>query len=692
MRKAHKYRHHPSGNRNGATRVLRVMALVLAALLGPAVAWCAVSPSQVLVLYNADWTNDAPLTAPGQDSLEIAEHYRRMHTDPATGEQPYLLGLKCRHGLRVIDELRHLNEAHLAEDSSDNAAGVTLNKRRWLTDTKATDRALRDSRFIEFTLPGGPDGWRFHTLQLSLKPDDGPSIRVVQDGQVLDKAKAASNHGNDWTLRLDGKKFAPGALTVEASCETIDGKRHDWQARYVDADDVHFSPAGRDGVRDDGNYLKDVEEPLKAFLEDPANARPDGTLLKDHILFIVVGYGLPRSASATWGIARGVTNSLSDHGPSIDFGQRVQLIYYNEARVMGIEPKPHRFAGKGPFSDFLLRAPQAWPLFGLGGNPFAHPRAYQKKTAPFEASSVHVEFNSVNRRKFADRHLYFVARVDGADPLQARGLIDRAVYASSFGGVGMGQLEGHDYPQSQARVGKLAGSKTGVWLWERGVRHLNASRNRLEFLQLPPGDGFFNADPVYLPGGVGGTVISHNGWSRGEMVQDLARGVTGTVGTAKLGNGAPHIHNQSWWDDEILYPALFKGVSLGEALLMNQVHLGWIATFVGDPLYRLPTVPRRAEEGPRFDPARDVAILTVKGENKDVWLTVDLGSTAAAPQVAQLRAVAEDGRVVVCPTFEARPTVKLGEPKQVCGSTWQVEVIDPFGQRWSEPVPVDCFR
>ena len=692
MQQASKQQPNPPCNRKGDARSLRVMALVLAALLGPAVAWCAVSPSQVLVLYNADWTNDAPLTAPGQDSKEIAEHYQRMHTDPATGEQPYLLGLKCRHGLRVIDELRHLNESHLAEESSDNAAGVTLNKRRWLTDTKATDRALRDSRLIEFTLPGGPDGWRFHTLQLSLKPDDGPSIRVVQDGQVLAKGQAASNHGNDWTLRLDGKKFTSGALTVEASCETIDGKRHDWQARYVDADDVHFSPAGRDGVRDDRNYLEDVEEPLKAFLEDPANARPDGTLLKDHILFIVVSYGLPRSASATWGIARGVTNSLSDHGTVIDFGQRVQLIYYNEARVMGIEPKSHRFAGKGPFSDFLLRAPQAWPLFGLGGNPFAHPRAYQKKTAPFEASSVHVEFNPVNRRKFADRHLYFVARVDGADPLQARGLIDRAVYASSFGGVGMGQLEGHDYPQSQARVGKLAGSKTGVWLWEQGVRHLNASRNRLEFFHLPPGDGFFNADPVYLPGGVGGTVISHNGWSRGEMVQDLARGVTGTVGTAKLGNGAPHIHNQSWWDDEILYPALFKGVSLGESLLMNQVHLGWIATFVGDPLYRLPTVPRRAEEGPRFDPARDVAILTVKGENKDVWLTVDLGSTAAAPRVAQLRAVAEDGRAVVCPTFEARPYVKLGRAKDVCGGQWRVEVIDPFGKRWTESVPVDCSR
>lgn len=692
MQQPRTQQHTPPFDRKGPIRSLRVMALVIAVLLAPAAGWCAIGASQVLVLYNADWSDDAPLTGPGQDSKEIAEHYQHMHTDPTTGEQPYLLGLTCRHGLRLIDELRHLNESHLAEESSDNTAGVTLNQRRWLTDDKATDRALRDSRFIEFTLPGGPDGWRFHTLQLTLKPDDGPTIRVVQDGQVLAKGQAASNHGNDWTLRLDGKKFTPGALTVEASCETVDGKRHDWQARYVDADDVRFSPAGRDGVRDDRNYLEDVEEPLKAFLQDPANARPDGTLLKDHILFIVVSYGLPRSASATWGIARGVTNSLSDHGTIIDFGQRVQLIYYNEARVMRIEPKPHRFNGKGPFSDFLLRAPQAWPLSGPGKNPFAHPRAYQKKTSPFEGSSVHIEFNTVNRRKFADRHLYFVARLDGADPLEARGLIDRAAYASKFGGAGMGQIAGHDYPQSNERVGKLSGSKTGQWLWEKGVRHLSASRNRLELFRLPPGDGFFNAEPVYLPGGVGGTVISHNGWGKGEMVKDLARGVTATVGSAKVGSGAPHIHNQSWWDDEILYPALFQGVSLGESLLMNQVHLGWISTFVGDPLYRLPKAPQKDETGPRFDPVKDVALQLVKGESKEAWLAVDLGSTPARPQVAQLRAVSPTGEAAVCATFEARPRVKLGAAKEVCGATWQVEVIDPFGQRWSEPVTIDCSR
>lgn len=695
MSSARKHLRNLAFNWWGNSSSLLMFSVAVFCLIGPVVAWGAVSPSQVLVLYNADWQEDAPGTAEGQDSLEIAEHYVRMHSDPVSGEKPYLLGLRCRHGIPLVDQVRHLNERHLAEGSSDNSAGVEPVKRRLLAGADESDGTLRDSRLMEFTLPGGPEGWRLATLRFEVKPDSGSTIRVVDQGEVVVAGAVAGQRGKDWTLRLDGKQLAAGNLTARASCEAVDGKRHDWQARYVDIDEVRFSPTGRDGVRDDRNYLEDVEAPLKAFLEDPANARPDGTLLKDHILFIVVAYGLPRTANATWGIARGVTERLSDHGAIIDFGQRLQLLYYNEARVMGVEPKPHRFSGKGPFSDFLLRAPQAWPLFGPVNNPFAHPLAYQKKNAPFRESPVYIEFNPANRRKFADRHLYFAARLDGANPLQAKGLIDRAVYASSYGGVAMGRLAGRDTPQSKERVGKLAGSTTGKWLWEQGVRHLyygGASRNRLELFRLSPDDGFFNSDVAYLPGGVAGTVISHNGWGKGEMLQDLARGVTATVGAAQVYKGAPHIHSQSWWDDEIFYPALYKGVSLGEALLMNQVHLGWISTFVGDPLYRLPSTPGEAP-APRFDSEGDVHIRVERGEQgREVWLSVDLGSTPAAPQVAQLRAAAKDGQEAVCQTFEARPTVKLGAAKEVCGATWQVDVIDPFGRRWSEAVPVDCSR
>ena len=57
-----------------------------------------ITPSQVLVLYNADWQEDHPLTEPGQDSREIAEHYVKINTHAQTGEKPYILGLSSRQG------------------------------------------------------------------------------------------------------------------------------------------------------------------------------------------------------------------------------------------------------------------------------------------------------------------------------------------------------------------------------------------------------------------------------------------------------------------------------------------------------------------------------------------------------------------------------------------------------------------
>jgi len=99
-------------------------------------------------------------------------------------------------------------------------------------------------------------------------------------------------------------------------------------------------------IRDDKNYLQDVEEPIKAFLENPANACSDGTLLKDHILFIVVCYGLPKTTVATYGIARGITDLLPNFGAIINFGQRLQLMYYDVEAVAGIAPRPHKFINR----------------------------------------------------------------------------------------------------------------------------------------------------------------------------------------------------------------------------------------------------------------------------------------------------------------------------------------------------------
>jgi hypothetical protein len=125
---------------------------------------------------------------------------------------------------------------------------------------------------------------------------------------------------------------------------------------------------------------------------------------------------------------------------------------------------------------------------------------------------------------------------------------------------------------------------------------------------------------------------------------------------------------------------------------MNQVHLGWIATFVGDPLYRLPLPAARDEVSPQFVPVEGIQVRIVKDEkdSKQVWLTVDLGSTPQAPKAAQLRATTAEGGEVLCQTFESRPYVKLGGIKEACGRDWQIVLVDPFGNQTTATVAVDC--
>ena len=89
-------------------RTILLICALAAIALGDA------APDQVLVLYNADWTEDLDGSEPGQDSLEVARYYVEQHTDPKTGKKPYLLGLSCKHGKE-----KHLNQFRLPEGKFD---------------------------------------------------------------------------------------------------------------------------------------------------------------------------------------------------------------------------------------------------------------------------------------------------------------------------------------------------------------------------------------------------------------------------------------------------------------------------------------------------------------------------------------------------------------------------------------------
>lgn len=653
----------------------------------------AVSPSQVLVLYNADWTEDAPLTDPGQDSREIAEHYVRMHIDPITGEKPYILGLRCVH------REKHLNKAHLEEKSHDNASGVAL--RSGQRKFSSTDK-LRDSRLVEFLLPENDAQWLFETLKLKIGPKRGTQLTVVEEGKSLFPSRAEFQEEGQWNVRLNGTLFSSGSFAVTAFCKDANGKTYLWEADYRDIQDYEFSQTGPDKIRDDKNYLEDVEKPIKAFLENPANVRSDGTLLKDHILFIVVCYGLPKTTVATYGIARGITDLLPNFGAIIDFGQRLQLMYYDVEAVAGIAPRPHKFihgkhAGNEPFSAYYIRAPQAWPLFGDNANPFLHPLVYQKKKGDLKQLADPVAFTSKNRKKSSERHLYFAMRIDGTTPMQARGLIDRSVYASQYGGPEMGMLPDIKLTQNKERVGDIDKSGAGRLFWDCGYRHLyykHKGSHRFQLFHLTPQPGFFNETPVYLPGGIAAIVESHNGWNR--MQSTFLQGVTMTAGVARVYKGAPHIHNKSWWDDEIFYTFLLRGKDLGECLLMNQIHLEWITTFVGDPLFHLPIDFDRDRIAPALKNDNQVFVTKLpRNSGNKVGVFVDLSSSSEKPEVAQMRLIPVSNTKysgAVCQTFESRPYVVIDTTELNQAGSWNLELIDPYGNKSAQTVRLSVSK
>ncbi|MFO7802921.1 MAG: hypothetical protein R6V55_11560, partial [Desulfovermiculus sp.] len=451
-----------------------------------------ITPSQVLVLYNADWQGDHPLTGKGQDSRELAEHYVRMNTDPATGEKPFILGLSSTKG-------NLLNHEHLQEKSKDNRSGVILTT---LERMIGSTSRLRDSRLVEFTLPKQESGWQFNTLNMQLGPLKSKlseRLSLVESGKNLFPERIVLQQSGDFTVRLNGRSFLKGSLLISASCRDGDGEIHRWQAEYKDIGDIAISRTGPDKVRDDKNYLKLIENPVKAFLEDPDNALPDGTLLKDHILFFVIAYGLPRTCIAPFGIERGITHSGNNFGAIIDLGQRLQLMYYDLDAVMGTTPRPYRFESKDAFTTFYLRSPQSWPLFGPKANPFMHPEAYQKDRK-FDSLKDPLPLSSADRKSFPQKHLYFAMRIDAANPMQAKSLIDRAAYAKKFAAPDMGVVPGADVAQGDNTTGKLKYNAAGPALWEMGYKRIYyhyTSSHRLEMFRLPPEAGFYNSDPVY---------------------------------------------------------------------------------------------------------------------------------------------------------------------------------------------------
>ena len=165
--------------------------------------------------------------------------------------------------------------------------------------------------------------------------------------------------------------------------------------------------------------------------------------------------------------------------------------------------------------------------------------------------------------------------------------------------------------------------------------------------------------------------------------------MTITAGAARVAPGkAPHIHNRSFWDEDVLYPCLLDGYPVGEILLMNQAHLGWITSFVGDPLFSLPERPRSPGAFPTLSWERDVHIRAWRDRifGSGVMVMADLGSSASEPRLAQMRLMRDNmpsvrGGEHVFERFSSRPHVFIPMDEVREQEVWRMELIDPFGNR-----------
>lgn len=719
---------------------MRFVCIVLAiAACAAGVHANAATPDQVLVLYNADYTVDAPGSEPGQDSKEVAEHYVRRHTNLLTGQKPHILGLSCVHGKD------HLNEFRLPEESKDNYWGVEYIG----GEDKPGSWPVLDSREVEVTLSKDElDKIDLNSVVIAAgkKPDRGAATVVFEKGAHVSAPwleHSTSDKGCTWKMNL--RAFSPGVVHLWLEASDADGNVVKRIAQeFRDFSRFRESTAGDDGVRDDKNYLEDIEQPVKAFLENSKNALPDGTLLKDHIVYIVVCHGLPKMVESSFGILRGPNENLGDLGDGSSLQQRLMVMYYDIPGTYwmyvptpkGLNGQIMRDQAKPRFTK--LSRSFGWTRDGVRRNVITNSLSYCM-VAQFNPYMFPSTFRLGMQNKLegifdqaryadpADRleplfpegrenarmprltpelrarwpkqnFLYAVMRIDGRTPEIAKTQIDTAVYGSRY-----------FTPQMGTCYNKLAGPNPIQPAVRRGIDQLKELGFTLQpEINKPPRiierplihSSYFADGPRYyddgdicgwngvLPGGIVNAIKSGNGWNRNNdqfgryLEKMIEAGATVTAGLGAPGGG--HITSASWWDDGVLFHHLFQGYQLGEAMLMSSFYLDWVNAYVGDPLYE-PNVTINTKDTTAPIPVKD-AVATEMLPGRSGWcaiVTVPLEQSADNPEVAEAAAVywreGAEKQHASNWRFLARPWVVLRGLTPAAEYTCEITLTDAYG-------------
>ncbi|RNC69622.1 MAG: hypothetical protein ED859_07385 [Desulfuromonadales bacterium] len=673
----------------------------------------AATPDRVLVIYNAEWKNRSEGTSADQDSRDIAEYYAAMHTDPTTGKKPYLLGLSCRHQGK-----KHLNDWVIREVSTDNRNGIVFKGKG--PNPSSLDW-LRDSRKVEIHVADHNADW--NSLSITCRSEVTGEERIVTPLMTCFTMRGIPavmgaeptypplEQGKGRSILLDATKIFPGTVTISLRLKNYKGKTiRDLSLRYWDARDFAFSQTGPDGVPDDNVVEEDVLAPVQRFLEDQKNALPDGTLLKDYILYIVVVHGMPYAANGIFGIDHGATARRGNHGSLTSLEQRLQTIYYSWKALKS--PIMRFYMVEGPDSEMgvinhIITTGYRNQLGGIKWNPYIHPDTYL--THPGEKKNpTFVNIPPLAQQRLQTDHRFFtygVTRIDGSSVEEAKRLIDYAVYSTKYLRPEIDCRVRADLDaRGQNSLGdlaiRLAKTETeNLWgdkeLSALGFIPFSSYDKGLPFLARPSADpdgpcSSSGADwktSGFYPGGMGRQVVSHNGWnmSSAPLWQYLRQGVTVTAAGAPAYDGGPHITNLTFWDNAILTRYLFRGRDLGECFLRATWYVNWSTSLIGDPLFH-PDLSRTAIDRTPPRASRELSVSSSADRQKSVIeAQAELAFSPDDPEVALLRVVARDPggkeNVAISALYSRRPQVTLKDLAPDTDFTLSAELVDPYGNR-----------
>lgn len=689
---------------------MRTLAVPLALLcVAPSLALACAAPDQVLVLYNADWTEDLDGTEAGQDSLEVARYYVAQHTDPKTGKRPHLLGLSSKD-----PKAKRLNRMRLPERSRDNRLGLRLKGQK----TPFPNPPFSATHLVAF------EKKELKVADLSsLVIKAGPTDKEADAKLIWADAKAQPGYGireQKLGSGLTAYGFPrpvhfPDGFTAWVSCKKKDGSvLRSYHARFYYPEQFEPDLTGPDGIRDDANYLEDMEGPIKAFLTDPKRRLADGTGLKDHILYLVVCYGLPKQVEASYGVVRGVRGHARGRDDGSSAEQRLAVMYHNVRRHHQVQVVPNPKGVKAAPAIIISRL----RLSLVGANPYRHPMTNQKRKGTKRESPVSYplyksyaydaeripHFTPALRRKLGDRFLYGVTRIDGRHPEIAKAQVDGARYGSRYLTPDLG------------------------WFWAGKYAQASHGADELRFLEFraaPPkspkpheagrclfyfGDFGYSTDAVddpakpgvpyprgFYPGSVAYAVRSYLGWQLRRDVSQLydhnsrypERILDAGATVCMLSGHGAHDTSVTWWDDQVAFHHLLRGYQLGEVLMMSSLYLDWVRSDVGDPLYR-PALHQTAadETPPRVASAKDIAIQLGTADGR-CWARLR-PKLAIAPDNPEMTDIAvaywrtpKEKHTAANWRFSRRPRAVLLDLEPDATYHYDVVLTDPYGNRFS---------